>query len=180
MVTRNKKRRMRIMNKEDYIKEYNAFYKKYPDCPQSEVIDSLSLIMKKENAEAIKRGKKSVEFREFKKYYGDKIFDKAVSEYIAANQTNPDLRQALEKGIVSSIKIVNNLHFHNYNNSWEMDVECISNGIISITPEDIHFLQERFNCHELDNMLSTYKNYGDEPPLLFYFACGKVTKAKNI
>ncbi len=168
------------MNKEEYIKEYNAFFKKYPDCPQPGIIESLNLIMKKEYAEAIKSGKKTVEFRDFKKFYGEKIFDKAVSEYIEANQTNPDLRQALEKGIVTSIKIVNSLHFHNYNNSWEMDVECTSNGIISITPEDIHFLQEQFNCHDLDDMLSTCKDYGDEPPLLFYFACGKVTNAKNI
>lgn len=168
------------MNKEEFIKEYNAFYNKYPDCPQAEVIESLNLIMKKEYAEAIKCGKKTVEFRDYSKFYADRIFNKAVSEYIAANQTNPDLRHALEKGIVSSIKIVNNLHFHNYNNSWEMDVECISNGIISISPEDIHFIQEQFNCHDLDDMLSVCKNYGDEPPLLFYFACGKVINTKNI
>ena len=89
-------------------------------------------------------------------------------------------REALREGIVTSIKIVRSLHFHNYNNSWEMDVECIANGIIAICPEDIKMLQDNFNCHELDDMLETCEEYGDNPPLLFYFACGKIENSKNI
>ncbi len=163
-----------------WMKAYEAYYKKHPDCPEPGNIQSLSLVMKKENAEAIKRGEKTVEFRDYSKFYGDRIYDKAVSEYIAKNKTNSELREALMDGIVSSIKIVRSLHFHNYNNSWEMDVECIANGIIAICPEDIKMLQDEFNCHELDDMLDTCEEYGDNPPLLFYFACGKIENTKNI
>lgn len=169
-----------MTNEEKWIKAYEAFYKKHPDCPKPGDIESLNLVMKKEYAEAIKRGEKTVEFRDYSKFYGDRIYDKAVSEYIAKNQTNPDLREALREGIVTSIKIVRSLHFHNYNNSWEMDVECIANGIIAICPEDIKMLQDNFNCHELDDMLETCEEYGDNPPLLFYFACGKIENTKNI
>lgn len=169
-----------MTNEEKWIKAYEAFYKKHPDCPKPGDIKSLNLVMKKEYAEAIKRGEKTVEFRDYSKFYGDRIYDKAVSEYIAKNQTNPDLREALREGILTSIKIVRSLHFHNYNNSWEMDVECIANGIIAICPEDIKMLQDNFNCHELDDMLETCEEYGDNPPLLFYFACGKIENSKYI
>ena len=170
---------MKQNEKEKWMKEYKAFYEKHLDCPQAREIDSLTLVMKKEYAEAIKRGEKTVEFRNYSKFYGTRLFDKDVDAYIDQHQGEPEIAEALAKGIITPMRIVKSLHFHNYNNTWEMDVECIANGVIAICEEDIRFLQEKFNCHELDEELERFKGV-DEPPLLFYFACGKIENTKNI
>ena len=68
-----------------------------------------------------------------------------------------------------------NIHFHNYNNSWHLDCECIQNGVIALCKEDIEMLHEQFDCHELDKDLESFEARGEKNrPLLFYFAIGEI------
>ena len=168
------------MNEKEWCEGYNAFREKYPDCPIAEDIETLSLIMKREYAEAINQGTKTVEFRSFSPFYINKLYDKKVDEWIAAHPNNEDVKTAIKEMYVCALKHVHNLHFYNYNKSWTMDVECIENGVIMLCKEDVKMLQDEFNCHELDDDLKRLEALGvpeDERPLLFYFACGKVLDA---
>ena len=169
------------MKKSQWQKDFEAFYEKYPDCPLSEDIESLSLVMKREYAEQIKNGTKVIEFRDFSEFYCKRLFDKEVDAYVNAHKDNQEVMDALHRQIVTPLRIVNNLHFHNYNNSWKMDVECVENSVILLCEEDVKYLQDKYDCHELDEELKAFEGAAEEErPMLFWFACGKVTDSKNI
>lgn len=167
--------------KSQWQQDFEDFYEKHPNCPLSEDIESLNLIMKREYAEAIKKGTKTIEFRDFSKFYCDKLFDKDVDKYIAKHKDDPEVKEAMDKGIVTPLKMVNSLHFHNYNNSWTMDVECVENGVILLCEEDVKYLQDKYNCHALDDDLKLFEGKSDEErPMLFWFAVGEIQKCENI
>jgi hypothetical protein len=165
------------MKKSQWQKDFEAFYEKYPDCPLSEDIESLSLVMKREYAEQIKNGTKVIEFRDFSDFYCKRLFDKEVDAYVNAHKDNQEVMDALHRQIVTPLRIVNNLHFHNYNNSWFLDVECTFNDTFSVTKNDIEFLQEEYDCHEFDEDLESLEAANvpeKERPYIFYFVIGKV------
>ena len=75
----------------------------------------------------------------------------------------------------NDIRQVKRIHFHNYNNSWFLDIECDYNDAFSITKKDIAFLQDQYGCHDFDSDLARFEARGEEHrPWLFYFVCGKV------
>ena len=161
--------------KEKWIARYEQFYNENPDCPQARDIESLNLIMKRNFAEAIKAGEKTVEFRAYSPHYCDRLFDRDVERYISLHKDDKKVSEMIDDGIITPMKIVRNIHFHNYNNSWFLDCECIANGVISIVKEDIKFLQDKFNCHELDADLARLEAMKvKDRPLIFYFAIGKI------
>ena len=167
--------------KTEWQKKFEAFYEKYPECPISQDIDKLNLIMKREYAEAIKKGTKRIEFRQFSQFYCNKLFDKNVDNYVNTHKDNKDIIKALDENIITPMRIVKALHFYNYNKSWTMDVKCIENGVIMLCEEDVKYLQDKYGCHELDEDLKSYEGVPDEQrPLLFYFAVGEITESNNI
>lgn len=166
---------MNEKERDAWIAQYEQFYKENPDCPQAKDVDVLNLIMKRNFAEDIKAGKKRVEFRSYSPHYRDRLFDKDVEYYVSLHKDNEKVKKMLDVGIISPMRIVNRIHFHNYNNSWHLDCECVQNGIIALVKEDVKFLQDKFGCHELDDDLAHFEAIGEENrPLLFYFAIGEI------
>ncbi|MCR4619119.1 MAG: hypothetical protein K5633_00310, partial [Paludibacteraceae bacterium] len=73
------------------------------------------------------------------------------------------------------LRVVKKIHFHDYNNSWFLDVECVGNDVVSVTDEDVKFLREGFGCTELDEQLSHLQATCEENrPMYFYFVIGQV------
>lgn len=158
----------------EWKKGYDAFLAKYPDFPVAKPIDCLNLIMKKEFAEEILQGKKTVEFRVYSKHYRDRLYDKETGDYIEAHSEDDEFIEGVQE-YGPSLRFVRKIHFHNYNNTWYLDVEVKSNDVCTVTKDDVHFMQEEFNCHELDEELEYFeKKKISERPLLFYFALGNV------
>ena len=152
--------------------EKKAFFEKYPECPESEHVRCMNLVMKKEFAEAIVRGDKTVEFRAYSKHYCDRLIDEKVAAY--RDKISDDDIDDYED-FAKPLRLVEKIHFHPYNNSWWLDVEVIDNGLVSPSKEDAEFIQDEYDSNEL------YELYGDcqkknlkERPLLFYFALGKI------
>ena len=167
--------------KKAYKKEIEAFFEKYPDCPRSKPVECLNLIMKKEFAEQILSGEKKVEFRAYSKHYCDRLYETAVvdwSDKKAAEIEDEEARGAFLDEVLdyaSPLRPVKKIHFHNYSNSWYLDVECIANYTTIIERTDVEFLQDEFGCHELDEELERLeKMKAKDRPILFYFAIGKV------
>ena len=150
-----------------------AFFGKYPDVKRSENIKCLDLLLKKEFAEAIVRGEKTVEFRDYSKHYCDRIYDKALVKYGDEHVAEEDMDDFLDFAL--PLRQVDTIHFHNYNNSWTLDVEVVDNWTVAVVKDEVEALQEAYNCHELDDLLADLEaKKAQDRPIFFYFALGKV------
>jgi hypothetical protein len=142
----------------DYIMDdsedvYKELFENHPKASKAKEIDCLELKMRREYAEAILRGTKPVEFRQFKDFYINKLIDMETQ----------------------SIRQVKKIHFHNYNRTWFLDIECSETNVFSITKEDIKFLQEKYGVHDFDEHLEYYeKNHIEQRPRFFYFVVSKI------
>lgn len=155
---------------EEYLAAREKFFETHPEAPKAKEIECLNLIMRKEFAEEILRGKKPLEYRDFSEFYAKRLIDKDVTQYI-----NDHLDDDEVLAFCNDVRQVKVIHFHNYNNSWYLDVECTYNDVFSITKGDIKSLQEEYGVHDFDEELENYeKNNIEERPFLFYFAIGKV------
>lgn len=157
---------------EEFFAAREDFLKRHPDAPQAEDIECLSLIMKKEYAMQILAGTKKLEYRAYSPFYISRLIDKNVSNYIQANLDNEEV-----PFFCNDIRQVKKIHFHDYNNSWFLDVEVEFNDAFSLVKSDIEYLHREFDAHEWDNDLENYEKAGvpeDERPYFFYFVCGKV------
>lgn len=175
------------MSKEEYIELQSKFadpdifdaarerfFQEHPDCPKPKPIERLDLIMRKEYARQIIEGTKTVEFRTYTPHYCDCLYDKAVLDYEDAHW-NDELMRLQMIDFNDSVRAVKTIHFHNYGNTWFLDVECIDNNTVIINDEQVGFLQDDYDCHELDQMLDDLnKKKAKERPILFYFALGKI------
>ena len=152
----------------------NKFFEEHPDCPKPEPIDCLNLIMRREFAEAILKGEKTVEIRAYSQHYCDRLYDKKVLEYEDAHWDD-DLMRKQMIDFNDSVRAVHKIHFHNYNNSWYLDVECVDNNTVIVIDDQVKYLQDEFNCHEFDEELAHLnKRNAKDRPIYFYFAVGKV------
>ena len=132
--------------------------------------------LKREYAEAIITGTKTVEFREVKPHYSNRILDKDVMAWRDLHDQDTSISDE-DYACADPVRQVFQIHFYDYNGTWQLDVAVKETGIISITEKDILMLQERFNCHDYDNEPARLAGMGipeNERPLLFYFAIAKV------
>lgn len=157
-----------------FDKHVAEFRAQYPDCPPINPIPVLDLIMKREYAEAIIRGEKKVELRAFSDFYVKRIYDQAMVDFVDRHIDDVDVSMSVDY-YISEIRPVQKIHFHNYNNSWFLDVSVRVNDLVSVTSEDIKFLHEQYDCHELDELLRKVQYDKDQnPPSFFYFEIGDI------
>lgn len=157
---------------EEYAAARDKFFESHPDAPEAKDVECLSLIMRREYAEQILRGEKPLEFRQYSEFYVKRLIDPDVADYIGAHIDDDEVVV-----FCNDIRQVKNIHFHNYNNSWFLDVECDFNDAFSITKHDIEFLQNKYGVHDFDDDLKLMEKANlpqNERPWLFYFVCGKV------
>lgn len=163
----------RVFDSEDaYYKEQEEWLKKNPKA-WAKPVDCLNLIMRKEFAQQILRGEKKLEFRAYTQHYVDRILDKDVLNYMDSLPNEPadsDLNT-----FAQVIRPVIKIHFHNYSNSWYLDVECVNNFIMTISDDWVKTIQDQFGCHEMDSMLADLnKRKAKDRPMFFAFVIGKV------
>lgn len=160
---------------EQYAEDRKAFYEKYPDCPEPAEIECLDLIMKKEYAEMILNGTKTVEYRDVTPAYEKRLVDMKVYEYIdkKIDEDDFDFMENYDM-YVTPIKSVKTIHFHNYNNSWYLDVEVIANNIVTADREGAAVMEEQFGCTELLEDAIRAESSGEEAPEYFFFGLGNI------
>lgn len=164
------KKNLNFKTAEEYAAAHEEFFKSHPDAPLAKDVECLNLIMRREYAEQILAGTKKLEFRQYSDFYVKRLIDPDVADYICAHIDDDEVVV-----FCNDIRQVKKIHFHNYNNSWFLDVECDFNDAFSITKKDISYLQERYGCHDFDAELEMYEKANIEKrPWLFYFVCGKV------
>lgn len=154
--------------------EREAFHAKHPDCPRAEHVECLNLVMKREFAEQIARGEKTVEYRAYSAHYRNRLYDKAVGEYMEAHADDEKLiKQVLDFEPV--LRQVKKIRFHNYNNTWHLDVECVANDVCAATREDGEYIKDEYgNSELLEEALELEKNKVKDLPVFFFFVLGKI------
>lgn len=156
---------------DDFYEQQAAFWDKEPKAAPKP-IDCLNLIMHKEFAEQILHGEKVLEFRAYTQHYVSRIIDKDVDNYVASKNVEQDSDLFTFADVVRPVL---KIHFHNYNNSWHLDVECTNNFIMPCARKWVENIQKNFGCHEMDDMLADLeKRKAKDRPLFFVFVCGKV------
>lgn len=166
------KKNLNFKSAEEFAAAREKFFESHPDAPEAKDVECLSLIMRREYAEMILRGEKPLEFRQYSDFYVKRLIDPDVADYISAHIDDDEVLM-----FCNDIRQVKKIHFHNYNNSWFLDIECDFNDAFSITKHDIEFLQSKYGVHDFDDDLKRMEAVNvpqNERPWLFYFVCGKV------
>ena len=161
-----------MLSDEQITAQNAAFFEKYPDIRKSEPVRCLNLIMKKEFALDILRGVKTVEFRSYSQHYWDRLFDKDLMDKA---QTVADEDMDDFSDFARPLRTVEKIHFHNYNNSWYLDVEVTDNWTVIADDEGVRMLHEEYGCDELDELVEDLnRSKQRDRPIFFYFALGRV------
>lgn len=147
---------------------------------KGEEFDAYDLIMRKDNAKAILDGSKTIEIRSFSDKYCRMFVDQKLID------KNEELRNAGKEDecipfaecIRGDIEVV---HFRPYNNNWHLDAAIDEIGVCSMTKEDIEWLAQEFNYHEMDNEYQQYEHLPeDERPIFFYLHIKKVLNHQGL
>ena len=135
-------------------------------------VEAYDLLLQKKYALDIIQGKKKIEVRSFSDHYISRFLDKEVMKRNDANNRKP-FDDDYENEIREDVQYI---HFHNYNNSWYLDVAIEGIGMCVVDSQDIEPLAEDFP--EMAAYLPDAKKNDELPeedkPMIFYIVLAEV------
>ncbi|MBR3566870.1 MAG: ASCH domain-containing protein [Salinivirgaceae bacterium] len=177
-----------------------AIYKQFPELNamrQRRTIKCLDLTLRREYAEQIAAGTKTVEYRWPIPFWNSKLENPEIDAFLDKNADSliglikkhiPDIDAdtASDNTIAKILPLVNRvetIHFHNYNpNGWRLTVECTYNNFCTPDNEGREWLHT-FGSYEQDAEFDEWERNG--PPIeeregYYFFAIGRILSAKGL
>lgn len=121
--------------------------------------EAFNLLLKKQFAYAILTKQKTMEFRDF---FSDHLLSMFYKE--TKNQKSPDYMVARD---------IRCIHFHDYNNSWFLDVLIEGVDAMAIHPDNREYFHSH-DCHEFDeemDALETAKTDHHDKDVRWFIVC---------
>jgi hypothetical protein len=148
-------------------------------------VEAYHLIMKKENALDILKGKKKVEIRTFSDKYLSMFIDQEKYKEYQEKLKEPDFQGVDENGVLEFDKTIRtdikHIYFTNYNKTWSLVVKIHSFYTLSMIKDDIAFLAENFDFHDYDNEWQQFEGKElDEVPAFFAIYLDKVISHEGL
>lgn len=159
------------------IENVKILHGRYPFFPKQKPVECLNLIMKREWAEKIVSGEKKIEWRDYSQHYHQRLIDDKTQEFLNQHPDD-DLLHIVEPTAVRPVK---RIHFHNYNNTWTLDVKCKGNDLVTVNKIGLKIMQDVYHTHDVDEDYEiARKNGGKFYPTYFFFVLGEILDRKNI
>lgn len=128
--------------------------------------DAYSLVMRRENAEAILRGEKKLEVRASTPYYQRMFIDE---------------NRPLEEDEIVPFRNTCAVHFYSTGAPWTLDCFIDKIGVAELTAEDVADLGELYDFHDFDDEVKKYEGVpDDERPEFFYLAIDEIIGSKGL
>lgn len=161
-------------SEEEYEEERDRFRKKYPDLPEPQLMECLDLIITRQMAQQIIDGTLTVDYRADCQYYNDLLIDDDVWDYCQAHRDDEELNAGLNI-FYSEIRLVDTIHFHDFNNTWYLDVEVDYNDVCLATKADHDVMREDYKSRFLADKVK-WQRANPLAPIrtYFYFAIERV------
>lgn len=156
---------------EDYVK------KNYPNFPYPQPVECLNLLLRKEFGKQIVAGTKKVEWRDFSEHYYNRLIDKKLLDFLVNHKNDEKLLELYP----TAIRPVKKIHFHNYNETWWIDVKVKENNIVQTTDAGIKILHEKYGIYDVDDENEKAKKDGNDWfPIYFFFILEEIIYKHNI
>ena len=162
----------------------DEFMQKHPDMPKRKVIDRLDLILSKDVAEKILSGEKTIEFRSRSPLYNARLIQMDIYDWGIKAKNKGEITDEEFFAFALPTVPVNSIHFHNYVNTWYLDIEVNYHDLAILRKSFLTSLHECHNCHELDRPIDEIEKAIEtgtiqekDRPALFFFALGNVLGA---
>lgn len=128
--------------------------------------DAYSLVMRRENAEAILRGEKKLEVRAATPYYQRMFIDEG---------------RPLEEGEEIPFKKICAIHFYSTGAPWTLDCMIGVIGVAELNEEVVADLAEEFDFHDFDEEVKKYEGLPeDERPDFFYLSIEAIASSSGL
>lgn len=108
---------------------------------------AFDLVLTKQNAYAIMTGAKTIEFRKFSEFYIKRL----------AIVTKDGKKQDISTDKEYQGRPIHCIHFHDYNQTWSLDVAIEAVDIMAIHPANNNYFHER-GCYEMDSLINEVKD----------------------
>lgn len=113
---------------------------------------AFDLILTKDNAYAILSGRKTIEFRKYSDFYISRFCPPKLAKDLKAG------RKDLKFETIPCFFV----HFHDYNNTWSLNVAIEAVDFWAMTQKAVPYLHEH-KCFEMDNLIAENEIKGLKP-----------------
>ena len=173
-------RKFKDMDDWKYFKAMDEFMARY-NAPTCEPIKMLHLVISREEADEILKGKRKVIVRPFSDAYFHCLTDHNVDEWMTANRDSFGMDMEAFKEFMCATRPVLKLHLHDKHETWSIDTTCVENALIRPDRKNVQDMNKRYQCMDMNRLVMEVENksMSKDSDLYYYFVIGEILKTEK-